>query len=359
MFPATSDPTTSPRTTTATGSNETWIHRAVRTVALRQLTFAGLLLAGTLVGWTIFLPYWISFFRGPVEATTEELLGTGSSPVSAEKYLSVHGDKTFDTGMTQITTHTTNGVETSRETSAYYYLLRINDAPLLVKGKRIDTAAQGRLVPIPDDLKSDLFSGSSGRLQSALMPRMLDASENFRENGYWAIGCSIGAVGLAALFARRALQRIGEPGTHPAVQWMHTMPDPAAAAADVERELAHAVRYKKASNTLTQNYVVRRFFFSFRVYALDDLLWCYKQIIQRRVNFIPAGKSHVLKMIFRTGSLDMEAAGGDVDNLVGSIATARPWALYGYSPELAKLAADKTALTAVVNERRQPRLPGA
>ncbi len=334
-------------------NRETWIHHAVRQVALRQLALAALLLVSVLVGWTVCNSYWRSFFHGAVDASFADLQADLSSRGNRQ-FLRVHGDKAFNTGMTQVTTHTLNGVETSKETSAYYYLLRVDDQPLLVKGKTIMTTPEGKLVPVPQDLANDLLTGPSGsRLKTEMFPYMLEAAEPFRENGYKGIAVSLAALGCAFLLARRGLRRSGNPRTHPAVQWLESTGQVEAAAAAAEDELRSSVMYKKQDITLTPNFVVRRSFFAFRIVPLDDLLWLYKQMIKQRVYFVPVGTTTQLQMIFRgKQTASMRVAAADADRLIQQIGARRPWAFYGYSLELKKFADNQPAITAAVDQRR-------
>ena len=333
--------------------NETWIHQAVRKVALRQLALAALLLVSVLIGFTVYNSYWRSFLHGPVDASFADLHADLSSR-GDRQFLRVHGDKAFDTGMTQVTTHTMNGVETSKETSAYYYLLRVDDQPLLVKGKAITTTPEGNLVPVPKDLADDLLSGPSGaRLKTVMFPYMLEASDPFRRDGYFAIVASLVALGCAFLLARRGMSRVGDPRTHPSVQWLESTGQVQAVATATDDEVRHSVVYKKQDITLTPNYVVRRAFFTFRIYPLDDLLWLYKQLVRQRVYFVPVGTTTQLLMTFRQKQkASMRVAAADADRLIQQIGARRPWAFYGYSLELKKFADDQAAITAAVDQRR-------
>lgn len=336
-------------------TNETWIHGWVRKVSLRQMMLAGVLLAGTLLGWTLFANYWRSFFHGAVDASFADLAASDGKGSGGREYLRVHGDKTYNTGLTQITKHTMNGVETSRETSAYYYILRVDDQPLLVKGKQITQTPEGRLVPIPPDIASDLFAGPrGGRLKTVMLPYMLEASVPFRENGWYAIAASLAAIALAVWMGLRGMRRIGDPRSHPTVQWLESMPDAAGSAAEVEREMRSEVVYAKQNVTITTNFAVRRIFFSFRVYRLDDLLWAYKQVIRQRVYFVPVGSTTALQMVFRGGGkIQVRVAATAVDGLIATIGSRHPFALYGYSAELLKLARSNAAIAAVVDQRRK------
>ena len=345
MFPAES-------AATASGT-QSWMHKAIRKTAIIQLAVALCLLAGTAAGFLTNFTYWQGFIHGPVDAARTDLQARNLDALGPRQFLHLAGDKTFETGLNQITTTTQAGIETSKQVTASYYILRTPVGGVVVKGKHVLTEITGRLVPMPPEVEHDIFGGADGeQLKSALSPWMLDASDPYRESGSYALVAGALALGFGAWLTAHARQRLNEPEGHPSMQWALSTSDPRQTEAEIEHEVQLAVLYKGRGITVTHNYVLRRAWYSFRVYPLDDLLWAYKRIVRTSVYFVPVGKSNDLQMMFRGGSLALRASSAAVDNLLQYLAQRAPWALFGYSEELKKLANNKTALRTTVDQRK-------
>jgi hypothetical protein len=111
----------------------------------------------------------------------------------------------------------------------------------------------------------------------------------------------------------------------------------AVTSAEVERELETAVRVKGGGWTLTQNYAVKNARLSFDLFRLDNLVWVYKKTIKRRVYFfIPAGTTYAAELNFSDGQADVTGKQKKVDELLALASERAPWAVKGYTDDLAK-----------------------
>ena len=108
--------------------------------------------------------------------------------------------------------------------------------------------------------------------------------------------------------------------------------------AEVEREREMAVIVKRGGWTLTQNYAVKNMWLSFDLFRLDNLVWVYKKAVKRRVNFIiPAGTTYTAALNFSDGQADVGGSQKKVEELLALASQRAPWAVKGYTDDLAKL----------------------
>jgi hypothetical protein len=337
---------------------ESWIAKMCRRRVRRQiLAWTLTLLAG--IAFLLFNGrYARNFVGGPYNLAPNELAQITDAETTPRYFVSVVGEKILDTGIQEVTTTTRNGVKEGSQVSAGYYALVVGDRFLIVKsaGKPPEKTA-GELTPFPSDLSSQLFSGSDGReLQMHAYPFYLE-TEGFRYPGYWAIGIAWVVFGLFWKFGRPAWIRSKDINKHPLIKRVEQWGDPVGISVHVQREIDSSVRHKSNGILVTDNYVVRRRFFTFNILRFDDLLWTYKKVTQKSVNFIPTGKSFDAIMIFYGGSETFsgnEARVGEVLTLASSRA---PWAVVGYSAEIKDLFSKRTDEFCQFVETRRQELP--
>src|SRR5262249_51139991 len=134
-------------------------------------------------------------------------------------FVHVAGSKAIDTGIQQITTRTSHGVETSRSVSAAYYALVVGDRLLIVKSaERMPLMVEGALTPMPASLEGHLFN--TPQMQS-IRPRFYPyyvENESFRLPGYIAIACMLVLAFLLWKFGLPAWRYRNDPSSHPVVK---------------------------------------------------------------------------------------------------------------------------------------------
>ena len=334
---------------------ESWIAQMCKRRARRQV-FAWVL---TLFAGIIFVfcnsRYVRNFVEGPYNLLPNELAQITDADTTPRYFVSVVGEKILDTGIQEVTTTTRNGVKEGSHASAEYYAFVMGDRFLIVKSaSKPPEKISGELIPFPSDLSSQLFSGADGReLQNQSYPFYLEP-EGFRYPGYWAIGIAWVLFGLFWKFGRPAWTHLQDINKHFLVKRVEQWGDSIGVSIEVQRELSNSLLFKSNGILITNNYVVRRHFFTFNILRFDDLLWIYKKVTQRSVNFIPTGKSFDAIMIFYGGSETFsgnEARVGEVLTLASSRA---PWAVVGYSAEIKDLFSKRTdEFCQFVETRRQ------
>ena len=142
--------------------------------------------------------------------------------------------------------------------------------------------------------------------------------------------------------------------THPAVKRARLWGDPINVSVEAEREFNGQVRYKSASVVLTDNFAILKSFFSFNLYRFHDLLWAYRKVTQRRVNFVPTGKTYSAILHFYGGNVAFIANEKRVVEVLQFAGSRAPWAIVGYSADLNKLFTKQVnAFCAAIEARRR------
>lgn len=324
---------------------DSWIARMCTVTSRRQfLAWLVAILAG-IAFIALNARYVRNFVEGPFPANADDLMNVKDPDAAPNYYVSVASGKVFDTGIQEITTTTENGVETGKYVSAGYYAVIIGDHALIVKSaSKPLRAAVGELKRFPVDLSTQLFSGSDGQeLRAAAYPFYLDTS-GFRDAGYWSIAIGCLFLFLSVRFGGRAWRRWRDVSKHPVLarvteQWGDLL----GASVDAERELSSAVAYRSGGVFLTNKYLIEKTFFGFNIFRFDDMLWAYKKVTQRRVNFIPTGKSYEAVLIFYGGGKRFSASEAKVHEVLAYASTKAPWAVIGYSKQIADVFKKHTA----------------
>ncbi len=334
---------------------EPWIIRQCRLTCRRQVAaWAVILLAGLcFVGYNA--RYVRNFFLGPFQLSANDLAQISDADKAPRYFVSVTGDKITDTGLQETTTPTNNGTAEATYVSASFYTLKVGDRLLIVRSPSSPgTSVTGQLAPIPSDVSDHLFTGINSTLSSSdCYPFYLD-TQGFRTSGYWGIAIAALVLILVVAFARPALMRLRDIETHPAVKRARLWGDPISVSVEAEREFNGQVRYKGASVVLTDNFAILKSFFSFNLYRFHDLLWAYKKVTQRRVNFIPTGKTYSAILHFYGGNLTFIANEKRVEEVLQFAGSRAPWAIVGYSADLNKLFTKQvSAFCAAVEARRR------
>jgi hypothetical protein len=335
---------------------ESWIATMCRKAARQQVVLWLVVLA---VGVAIVAMNWRyvrNFFAGPYAMDGAALSAVSNAATTPRYFVAVQPTDVLDTGIQETTTTTENGQATGSYVSAGFYGVKVGDRFLIVKSASKPTGRiTGALDTVPTELTSDLFTGADGQdLQQHCYPFYMDASSDFRENGY--IGCVVAAL-LALLlwfFGRRSLARMLNPESHPLVKRVSQWGDLQLISHQVESEL-NDVRLSAGSVRVTDNFAVEKSLLSFDLYRLHDLLWGYEKIVRRRVYFvIPAGKSYAAVLKFYGGNLQVSASEAKVRELLKYVAGRAPWAVFGYTEQLNTLFSKQTAeFTRAVEARRE------
>jgi hypothetical protein len=340
---------------------ETWIVQRIRTTSLRRVVAWALALGGVTLFGATQLRYARNFLLGPYVLAPADLDAIREVSQAPRYFARVSGSKALETGVQQITVHKRNGVETSRNISAAYYALVVGDKLLVCKSRSgARTTFEGTLAPMSAELTQHLLNVPELRANRAhLYPFYLD-DESFRIPGYVAIAVGLVFVVLLLVKGLPAWRHFQDPASHPVVARVNGWGDPVGVAVAAERE-SRQPRFKGGSGwAVTDQFLVRSSFFAFDLLRLADLLWAYKKVTKHSVNFIPTGKTYEAVLVCYGGAATMQIKEKTVDAILAFAAERAPWALFGFSNELATLFNKKTQeFCAAVEQRKRERIQAA
>ncbi len=252
-------------------------------------------------------------------------------------YIKTIGKEIVKTGLQEITIEKRSGYEEKRSVSAEYYALLLGEKILLVKSSsKPSTIVEGEISPIPFDLRLELFdSPEMKEIENYFYPFYLEDTI-FKFDGYVGI---IGIIVFLFLFTKYsfpAFKYISNPSKIPAVKRVSSWGDPITTSKEIENEYKNS-KMHFGNYTITNKYVIEVGFFSFDIFRFSDLLWGYKRVTKKRVNFIPAGKEYDTILIFYGGSAAIGGTEEQINGILNYSAQKAPWAVFGYTDDISKL----------------------
>jgi hypothetical protein len=182
--------------------------------------------------------------------------------------------------------------------------------------------------------------------------------ENWSErgsDGWWIPMLFVGAIlALAGWNINKAIQRAKKIELAPVWRNLVAYGQPPQLSAEIEQDLL-ASRAKHGKLTITSRWLIKRNMFGTWTSPVVDVAWVYKTVTRHRTNGIPTGKSYSAVISGRRQqSVTMNLSQKKVDALMAELLQRAPWAVFGYSAELAALwKKDHAGFVATVDERRQ------
>ena len=318
---------------------ESWIAKRIRATALRRVAAWTLVLVGGLLLATSDHRYLANFLRGPYPMVQADLDSIADVALTPRYFARVKGERAIDTGIRQYTVHTQNGVETDRSESGAYRALVLGNRFLIVRdaGLTKSDLAEGKLVPRDPGLDAQLFdSKDMVSIKAHFYPFYLD-SGSFRRPGYVVIIIAILFLALFAWQVIPAWRALRDPETHPLAARIAKWGDPIGIAVAAEREFDNPMLAAGGGWRLGDTYLIRSRFFSFDVLRLQDVIWGYKKVTKHSVNFIPTGKTYQAMLHCYGGNAAVPAKEARVNEVLQFAQQRAPWAVFGYSDQLAKI----------------------
>jgi len=336
---------------------DTWILKKTRAAAFRRVIAWGVALAGGLLLATSDRRYIDNFLHGPYTLGAAELDAIADVETTPRYYARVSGSRVIDTGLREYSVKTNAGVETSRSESGGYYALVVGDKFLIFKtGGAADASkvVEGRLMPWPSELESEMFGSKEMQALRSRFYSFYVQNGSFHVVGYWVIVGALVFVGLLLWKGRPAWRHWRDPSSHPLVARTQPWGDPLGVAVEAERDF-EAPQLKGGNGWRVGNkYLVASTFFGFDVLRLQDLLWGYKKVTKHSINFIPTGKTYEAILACYGGSAVITGKEQHVNDILAFAGQRAPWAVFGYSQELATHFNKQTQdFAAAVEQRRR------
>ncbi len=248
--------------------------------------------------------------------------------------VTVSGESLGDAGVQEVTTY--EGILS--QVTAGYSVLRVGDRLLIVKSSRpIHSTVTGILDVMPYDLTTKLFpDGSDPALKASVYPLLLDTDTH--DPVAMSILWTVLIEGAFGFFAWRGWRRLSGKVDHPSVKRARGWGELSTTSSQLEHECQNAIKLRSKGWVLTDHYLVRNTILQLDVFRLEDLVWAYPEIVQRKLAYvIPVSKRHLAVMYFREGVARVDGKQPVVKQVLEIVSACAPWAVIGYSAEMDRL----------------------
>jgi hypothetical protein len=312
-----------------------WIARRIRATSLRRVVVWTLALVGFVVVATSDRRYIANFLSGPyplAQADLDSIRDVTSTPRYSAR---VTAERVIDTGIRQYTVHKQRRGDEPRRVGGVQRVRPRQSLPRRETGADEPSVAEGKLVPWTSDLEAQLFDTKDMlSLRSKFYPVYLD-SESFRRPGFVVIGVGIVLLLLFVWQAIPAWRTWRNPERHPLWTRVAQWGDPLGIALEAEHEYENSLMRGKVGWRVGNKFLVRSTFFTFNVLRFYDVPWGYKKITRHSVNVIPTGKTYEAIVACYGGTATIPGKEQKVNELLTFVQQRAPWAIYGYSDQLA------------------------
>lgn len=292
--------------------------------------------------------------QGPFDADPKAIRGLETLDGLADYHVTITGENAYDSGVELVTT------EDERETDRRgYALLDLGRNRLLL----VETSSFSRpretyggvLVPFPSEVQREIVDSlysDDPRLREDMLPFMLDN----RDMGDAIAGMFFNGLGLlgAVGLVGYTLWRMQDSNRHPIMQALKRFGEPETVVREIESEMAMSAQPVTKHVKVTKHWLMYHQVGIMRIVKLDDLVWMYQKVTQRRVNGVPAGKTYEVILYDRHGKLTtIQGKENDMLTVLNAVLQRVPWTITGYSAELDKAwRKDRALMISAVDVRR-------
>jgi len=304
-------------------------------------------------------------FRGPFQADFN-WLGSITDPASEKKkYIEFKSPKVYNMWFHEVIEEYSSDTNTVQKTTVKsdYLLVGIDEKFIVVKvphGMRGSTFI-GEINELPGEVEDYavevmLEKGFSEKeIDEKFQPILVDTSRNYKAAGYTMI-----VIGSALLFfvlwnMFKIVKRNLDPYSHPVFTNLSKYGNNKEMAKYIENELEQGNAVKLEKFIITDNWIIYKTWSSLYILKISDLIWIYKRIITRRVNFIAVGKNfEIVLNNNRKGSRALKVSSENAaDRVLEEIYKRAPWIIFDYNDEYRSLwARDFRQLVNLVEMRK-------
>lgn len=292
--------------------------------------------------------------QGPIEADPKAIRGLETLDGLADYHISITGENAYDSGVELVTTE--DGRETDRRG---YALLDLGRNRLLLvetsSFSRPRETYEGVLVPFPSEVQREIVDSlysDDPSLREDMLPFMLDN----REMGDVIAGMFFNGLGLlgAVGLVGYTLWRMQDSKRHPIMKALKRFGEPETVVREIEGEMAMSSQPVTKHVKVTRHWLMYHQGGILRIVKLDDLVWMYQKVTQRRVNGVPAGKTYEAILYDKHGKLTtVQGKQQDIEATLSAVYQRAPWVITGYSAELDKAwRKDRASMISAVDARR-------
>lgn len=347
----------------------------------RNLLVLGLsvLTAGILCG-TYFQHEWLGPIQGPQPLTSEAFEGPVARAVQAGPWFRMEAAGAMPCELEEWKRSSRRNAQ--EQLVAIFRFVPVADKTVAVRlDPNTDSAAYlGRVVPPSTDLANRLSASAQRAGLPPLEPFLFDATSEAQPHPLFALPGGI-LIALGFWLSARALRRSLRPATHPLLRPLINAtksPDDDWQAVSAELGAGWSMPATAGHRRPLRLRVSRNWFYHGGVMTahlrpLANLVWIFGNDTEQRVNGVPTGTIHKLKLHFIDGSAHefemgqtsprlfawlerliprkLRRPGPEARNtLFAALREAAPWAIYGYSLQLAQDWGQSTSRQALLSE---------
>jgi hypothetical protein len=313
-----------------------WILQAARKQSGKQITLSLAALGIVTMLLLSNIDYVREYFRGAHEVSASDL--KTSNPQTAG-WISLKANKVHNTGLQEITVRKKRGIERSRSVSAVYFIAEVGTQYVLVKGDEGQTTAlKGTFEPMNSEIAEQIFKDPQMQeMRPLFYPLVMNTHDYDNEASTWLPVGGLVALG-ALIWGGIGFMRFRKPETHPAVKPFVAAGTLDAAGKSMARSLKEKSALKLGNSLVTPQYVVTQGWLKLDIKLLDELLWAFKVVTQKKLYYIiPAGKTYSASLNFEKGTLLLGGKEKKVDDVLEFVAERAPWASFGHDDGMAQV----------------------
>lgn len=319
----------------------------------RNLLITNVLLLAACVGvGALNFNYLSNWFRGTAPVDPQQIAQLHSADDLKRNFVSFDVPEVFESGVQEVETE--NGKETGTVLSDFV-VVHVGNRALLVKTSPSQASSkhmEGELVEMPADVSTHMRQGLTADENAMLLPFMLDAKD-YRDNGWWLLCLGVPTILLGAWNLSKWAQRSGNPASSPIVKRLGGEPGVIALGQQLDIEMMSGTE-KFGAAVVSPSFLHVPSVYDSHIVPLADLVWVHKKITQRRVNFVPAGKTYEALLYTRNGqTCNVAGSEAQVNSLLEKLARQYPWIIAGWTADLeATWKKNAAGVIAAVDERR-------
>jgi hypothetical protein len=308
------------------------IARASRGRLIRAIIGIALVAVTLIAGYR----YLYNFALGPFPADVDAIAAAGEPGDLLRYYLTIEGDKTYDTGF--YLEKTTDGIVTGRSN---YYALAVGDRLLLIETPldRLRTSFTGYLELPRSDVAQQVIADIEARDQSlkgVFLPMQL-TDDDFKGPGYGLLIVIPLLLGWMIWTLVSALVWAGDHTRHPIARDLGRFGDAGLAISSIDAELAADHQFIGLLH-LTPTWLIKRGDGVLQATRHEDIVWIYKVVKTYRAYGLPVGKRYTAVICDRYGKkIEIwKRQEEPVNQMLAAAAQRAPWAIMGYTAETEK-----------------------
>lgn len=283
----------------------------------------------------------INYFKGANTINFEDIASRKLSGFGSNNYVTLTPEAKAKTGLQYVET---NKKSSSKTVEADYYLLKGGKTLIFaaIPPEAASSSSYTGWVRKMTDEEKDHLSSYMAEIKSesngefTLSDYILDSKYDPSSSVIFII-CSILGI-LFFICAIKAFRTFTLPARHRIYKKLAKYGDADTLAQSIDRDLSQYPVQNFGKVIYTKSWIIAPYALSLKIAKMEDVLWAYKKIIKKSINFIPAGKSYELDLCCYDKSIvRINMKESLVDSLLMAIKEDCPWVILGYNAEIKKM----------------------